>query len=122
MIVSLIFLKTWGLLSIILLGAMTLWAVLKYKSAGWMLTEQQLTLRYRAFIRTTVLMKKNKIQSLEIRESYFQQKRELGTIEAFVKSGVGGAGGTVIDMEKGDIKQIYDWYSRGKEKRDSSEK
>jgi putative membrane protein len=121
-IVSLIFLKTWGLLSLILLGAMTLWAVLKYKSAGWMLTEQQLALRYGAFIRTTVLMKKNKIQSLEIRESYFQQQRDLGTIEAFVKSGAGGAGGKVIDMEKGDIEKIYDWYSKDKEKRDSSEK
>ena len=61
-------------------------------------------------------MKKNKIQSLEIKESYFQQKQELGTFEAFVKSGFGGAGGTVIDMEKGDVKKIYDWYSRASKK------
>ncbi len=121
-IVSLIFLKTWGLFSIILLCAMTLWAVIKYKTAGWTLTDQQLTLRYRTFIRTTVVMQKNKIQSLEMRESYFQQKRKLGTLEAFVKSGVGGAGGTVIDMEKGDLNLIYHWYSRSKEKRDSSER
>jgi putative membrane protein len=123
-IMSLIFLKTWGLLSIILLGAMTLGAVLKYKAAGWTLAEQQLTLRYRTLmlIRTTVIMKKNKIQSLEIRESYFQQKQELGTLEAFVKSGVGDAGGTVVDMDKGDLKKIYDWYSSGKEKRICSER
>ena len=101
---------------------MTLWAVIKYKTAGWTLTDQQLTLRYRTFIRTTVVMQKNKIQSLEMRESYFQQKRKLGTLEAFVKSGVGGAGGTVIDMEKGDLNLIYHWYSRSKEKRDSSER
>ena len=54
-IVALIFLKTWGLLSMILLGVMTLGAVLKYKDAGWTLAEQQLTLRYRTLmlIRTT---------------------------------------------------------------------
>jgi putative membrane protein len=120
--VALIFLKTWGLLSIILLAVMTLWAVLKYRSAGWDLTDQQLTLRYRIFVRTTILMKKNKIQSLEMRDSFFQRKAKLGTLEAFVKSGAGDAGGTMIDMEKSDLKHIYDWYSRGKEKRDCSEK
>jgi putative membrane protein len=121
-ILSLILLKTWGLLSFLLLGVMTLWAVFKYKTAGWNLTDQQLILKYRTFIRTTVIMQKSKIQSLEIRESYFQQKRNLGTLEVFVKSGAGGAGGKVVDMEKEDIKKIYEWYSRGKEKRDCSER
>lgn len=65
-------------------------------------------------------MKKNKIQSLAKRESYFQKKRDLGTIEAFVKSGAGGGGGAVIDMENSDIKKIFNWYSRNK-KRDGAD-
>ncbi|MCL6570748.1 MAG: PH domain-containing protein [Bacillus sp. (in: Bacteria)] len=118
-IVSLVLFTVWGLLSLILLALVTIGAILKYKSAGWSIDTQQLTLRYRTFIRTTVMIRKSKIQSLEMRESYFQRKRQLGTLEAFVKSGAGGAGGAVVDIDKEDIKQIYDWYSREKKNRDS---
>ncbi|WP_223596325.1 PH domain-containing protein [Neobacillus bataviensis] len=113
-LVSLIFLKVWGMLSFILLALVTNWAILKYKAAGWALNKQQLSLRFQFIKRTTVFMKKNKIQSLETRESLFQRKRNLGTIEANVKSGVGAGGGSVIDLEKSDIEKIFEWYSRNK--------
>lgn len=119
-IISHILLKGWGLLSLIPFAAFTLWSFLKYRAAGWSLEGQQLSLRYRRIQRTTVFMKKNKIQSLAKRESYFQKKRDLGTIEAFVKSGAGGGGGAVIDMENSDIKKIFNWYSRNK-KRDGAD-
>ncbi|MGG3471022.1 PH domain-containing protein [Neobacillus pocheonensis] len=119
-ITSIIFLKVWGLLSFILLALVTIWAVLKYKDAGWVLDQEQLSLRYRLIKRTTIHLKKNKIQSLETRESHFQRKRNLGTIEANVKSGVGAGGGAVIDLEKSDIEKIFAWYSRYK-KRDCTE-
>ena len=120
-IVSLIFLKVWGLLSLLILAVVLGNAVLKYKAAGWSLDQQQLSLRFRTMNRITVLMKKNRIQSLEMRESHFQRKRELGTIEANVKSGFGGAGGTVIDIERSDLQKIYDWYSRKKRNRDTAD-
>jgi putative membrane protein len=44
-------------------------------------------------------------------QSYFQRKKDLASIEAFVKSGMGPSGGRVFDLEKGDIKNIYTWYS-----------
>jgi putative membrane protein len=110
-VISLIFLKAWGLFSLLLLAAGSLWSILKYKDAGWSLDQQQLSLRSRTIIRTTVFMKKNKIQSVNMRESYFQQKGKLGSIEAFVKSGLGPSGGEVIDLEKNDIQAIYRWYS-----------
>jgi putative membrane protein len=118
-IISFVFLQIWGLLTLILLALVTLGAYLNYRAAGWSLGQEQLTLRYRTFIRTTVMIRKSKIQSFEVRESYFQRKRQLGTLEAFVKSGAGGAGGAVVDMDKEDIQQIYDWYSREKNNRDS---
>lgn len=111
-IVSIIFLKMWGLLSFILLGLMMGNAFLKYRDAGWSLEEQQLSLRFRTINRITVIMKKNKIQSLEMKESYFQHKKKLGTLGASVKSGAGGAGGTVVDLEISDIHQVYQWYLR----------
>lgn len=110
--ISCIFLKTWGLLSLILLGAATIWARAKYNSAGWALADDQLTVRWQFINRITVAMKKNKVQSLEMRESYFQKRVGLGTLEVFVKSGIGGGGGKVVDMDMRDIELIYSWYSR----------
>jgi putative membrane protein len=117
-VVSIVFLKVWGLLSLIILALVTFWGVLKYKDAGWSLEEQQLSLRYRSMVRTTLFVKKNKIQSLEMRESYFQRRKDLATLEAFVKVGFGGAGGRVIDMDRMDVKKVYTWFSREAEKRD----
>ena len=113
-IAAVIFLNAWGLLTFILLGIMSVFAVRKYQSAGWNIDSEQLSLRFGGMVRTTVYMKKNKIQSLEIRESYFQRRKNLGTIEAIVKSGTGPSGGAVVDLEKEDVKQIYNWYSREK--------
>jgi putative membrane protein len=117
-VVSIVFLKGWGLLSLIILALVTFWGVLKYRDAGWNLEGQQLSLRYRSIVRTTVFIKKNKIQSLELKESYFQRRKDLATIEAFVKVGFGGAGGRVADMDLMDVKKVYTWYSRDSEKRD----
>jgi putative membrane protein len=47
-----------------------------------------------------------------MKESYFQKRKELGSLEAFVKAGFGGAGGTVIDMDQNDVKKVYSWFSR----------
>jgi putative membrane protein len=111
-IVSLFFWKVWGLLSLILLGIVLVWALMEYKDAGWSVAGQQLSLRYRTIVRTTVHMNKNKIQSLDLRESFFQRKKNLATIEAFVKVGFGGSGGKVLDLEQSDVKRVYSWYSR----------
>jgi putative membrane protein len=115
---AIFFLKVWGLLSLAVLAWFTFWGILKYKDARWKLEEQQLNLRYRKIVRSTVFIKKNKIQSLEMKESYFQKRKELGTLEAFVKVGFGGAGGTVIDMDRKDVKKVYSWFSREAKKKD----
>lgn len=120
-IVAVIFLKLWGLLTLLLLLAVTIWAILKYRAAGWQLKGNQLSLRYRTTQRITVLIKKNKLQSLNVQESLFQRKQRLGTIEVFVESGAGNAGGAVRDMDQKDIQQVYDWFKREKKNRDSSE-
>lgn len=113
---AIIFLKTWGLLSLIIFAIATIWAILKYKDAGWSLGPKQLTLRFRRINRTTVFMQKNRVQSLKMRESFFQRRQSLGTLEAFVKSGAGDAWATVVDLERSDIQQVYEWYSREKQR------
>lgn len=113
-IIALIFFfKLWGLLSLLLLPLSAVWSYLKYRDAGWNLMDNQLVLSYRSFIKHTVFMKKNKIQSLSMKKSFFQNKKDLATIEATVMSGIGGAGGKVLDLEEKDVSELYRWYSRG---------
>lgn len=111
-LLSLIFFKSWGLLSLVLLVLVTVRAYLNYKSAGWGLSREQLSLKFRSFKRTTIYMRKSKIQSLKAGVSYFQDKKELGTLEVFVKSGAVNTGGRVVDMNQADLQSIYRWYSR----------
>lgn len=108
---SLIFLRPWGYLSIVLLAASVFWAYINFKDAGWSIENNQLSLRYRNLLRTTVFMRKSKIQSVSVKESFFQKKKDLATIQSFVKSGVGGSGGSVSDLEEKDVYHIYKWYS-----------
>jgi putative membrane protein len=117
-VMAIFFFKAWGLLSLIALAWFTLWGILKYRDAGWNLEEQQLNLRYRTIVRSTIFIKKNKIQSLESKESYFQKRKELGNLEVFVKVGFGGGGGRVIDMDQKDLKEVYSWFSKEVRKRD----
>lgn len=105
------FFNPWGYLALLLLPASTLWSIVVYKDAGWGMNHRMLTLRFRAVVKHTVYMKREKIQALNVNQSYFQEKKNLATVEAIVKSGHGGAGGKVIDLDNDEIAKIYRWYS-----------
>lgn len=112
-IIGLLFLlKIWGILFILLLPLSAFWSYLVYRDAGWRIDGSQLVLTYRSLVKHTVFMSKNKVQAIDMKESYFQRKKNLATIEATVKSGLGGTGGEVVDLEKDDVTKIYSWYSK----------
>ncbi|MBS8267036.1 hypothetical protein DYI25_21750 [Mesobacillus boroniphilus] len=104
-------LRPWGYGALLLLVLSALWSYLNYKDAGWSLDQGMLTFRYRNIVKNTVYMRKNKVQSFSVKESFFQRKKKLATVEAIVKSGHGGAGGKVIDLEKEHVDMMYHWYS-----------
>ncbi|MBT2644366.1 PH domain-containing protein [Bacillus sp. ISL-41] len=110
-IASIWFFRPWGFGSLILLAVSAVWSYLNYKDAGWSLDNGMLTFRYRNIVKNTVYMRKNKVQSFSMKESFFQRKKKLATVEAIVKSGHGGAGGKVIDLEKKHVDMMYHWYS-----------
>ncbi|WP_071396439.1 PH domain-containing protein [Bacillus tuaregi] len=107
---AIIFFRPWGYLALLLLPFAAIWAFLNYKDAGWNLHQQQLTLSYRGIVKNTFFMKKNKVQSLSMAKSFFQEKQNLATISATVKGGIGPSGGQVVDMEEEDSLAIYEWY------------
>lgn len=110
-IALIIFFRPWGYFSLLLLMVSFAWSYFKYKDAGWDIHSHQLALRYRTIVRTTVFIRKNRIQSLTLSESFFQRKRSLATIEAVAMSGTGGTGGTVVDLDRKEVYAIYKWYS-----------
>lgn len=115
-IILIFFFKLWGALSLLLLPLSAFWSYLEYKDAGWSQQENQLTLSYRSLVKHTVFMQKNKVQALSLKESFFQRKEKLASVEATLMSGAGGAGGRVVDLEEKDVELMYKWFSRESEK------
>ncbi|MGS2779989.1 PH domain-containing protein [Robertmurraya sp. GLU-23] len=103
--------KLWGLLSIMLFVFSSAWSYLIYKDAGWSIEGQQLNIQYRGLIKHTLFMKKPNVQSLDYKESIFQKRKNLATMTSLIKSGMGAIGGTIVDIEKEDAREIYQWYS-----------
>ncbi|MBM7649401.1 putative membrane protein [Bacillus ectoiniformans] len=85
-----------------------------YRSAGWELKGNQLSIRYRTFSRYSVYMKKHRIQSFEHKQTWRQKQQSLATIGAVIKVGAGGKNVHVIDAAADDAMHIYNWYQTSK--------
>ncbi|MGG0717837.1 PH domain-containing protein [Robertmurraya massiliosenegalensis] len=112
LVIFLFFFQLWGFLTLLLFPIFAGWAYLCYRDAGWKQEGNQLKLSFRTIVKNTVLMQKNKIQSLSMKESFFQKKTDLASVDATIMSGFAGAGGRVVDLEEEDVLSIYHWYSR----------
>ncbi|PKG23683.1 PH domain-containing protein [Niallia nealsonii] len=101
----------WGIISIVLFVLLPSWGYLKYRAAGWGVTNKQLTISFRHLEKTTLIMKKNRIQALDYKEGFWQRGAGLASLSCLVASGIGGSGGTVYDLRKEEIDKVYNWYS-----------
>ncbi|MCC5803992.1 PH domain-containing protein [Rossellomorea vietnamensis] len=85
----------------------------QYRAGGFRIDGGQLSLRYRGVLKNTMYMKKNRIQSLDTKESWFQERKGLGSLTTTVKSGAAGYASQVRDLKKEDLKRIVSWFSHG---------
>lgn len=104
------FLAPWGYVSLLLLPIGFGWAYLQYRAAGWNISGSQLTLRSRLITKQTLLIHKNKIQSIEFSTGWVQNQKQLKTISALVKSGVTFREGKVKDVDAKDFARIQAWF------------
>lgn len=104
------FFETWGLFALLILILGTLLAYMSYREASWNITENQLTLIYRVLSKQTYIVRKPRIQSITSKQSVFQRSKQLGTIIAFSKTGLGSSDGTVVDLEEKDVAKIKSWF------------
>lgn len=99
-----------GLLSLLLIPLFSLLGYLAYKDAGWNLLDNQLTFIHRFIIKQTFVMKKYRIQSFRKDQTLLQTRKNLASVEATMKSGVGGAAARVLYLEEKDTETIMEWY------------
>lgn len=105
------FFPPWGYLSLLLIIFFLLSGYISYQSAGWSLDGKQLTISSRQIDKVTLIMKKNRIQSLDYTEGIWQRKGDLASVHGVVASGLGGTHASVADIKKEDVDRIYEWYS-----------
>ncbi|MDQ0232496.1 PH domain-containing protein [Metabacillus malikii] len=100
----------WGLFSLIILPISLYWGYCTFKDAGWIIIDNQLNLRYRFISKTMVLIKRNKIQSIKGKTTYFQKRNQLQTVSISIKSGLIARQFTIKDMNELDVDEIMSWY------------
>ncbi len=104
-----IWLWPYSLLGILLIVGAWLLGILQYRSAGWNITEDQLTLRSRWIQQETFFVKKNRMQSLDLFANWFQERANLRSVATAVMSG-GSGGAGVRHINKKDAQTIFEWY------------
>jgi putative membrane protein len=105
------FFQPYGYFAFLSAGLAALLGYSQYKAGGWKLEDQQLQMSFRRLNKNIVLVRKKRIQSFELKESFFQRRRSLLTINAAIKTGFGHKNFHVVDVEKKDGETIFNWYS-----------
>ncbi|MGE7907979.1 PH domain-containing protein [Peribacillus sp. NPDC094092] len=104
------FFRPWGYLSLLLVPLAIFWAYMQYRDAGWSIEGNLLLLSSRFFSKQTLIMQRSRIQSISYKKSWFQNRKELATISASIKSGITSRVGLVADVEEKDCLIIKSWY------------
>lgn len=102
----------YGLLSMLIVIPVIMLGVWQFKTTGYAINGNQLTLCYRIFSRVTFIVEKKRIQAMESRQTYFQRRREISNVEVTVMSGITGATAKVPNLENGDVEELMEWFRK----------
>ncbi|WP_078382399.1 PH domain-containing protein [Sutcliffiella halmapala] len=108
--------QPYGSFSFILVGIAIALAYGQFKAGGWDITGSQLQLSYRFVNKNIVMIHKKRVQSFEWKESRFQRRQALQTINAAIKSSISSKNFRVADVERQDGHEIFNWYTHQKSK------
>lgn len=101
----------YGFLGILIYPPLALLAVMRYHDAGYFIKDSFITLRFRLIARTTALLSKNHIQSINLNTNYLQKRKDLKTIAAVTLSAPAAVAFTVKDISADCGKIIWNWFS-----------
>lgn len=102
----------YGLLSILIIPVIIIFGLWQHRSAAYDIAGNQLTMRFRGFSLQTAFLMKKRIQSLEMKQNYFHKRRDVATLAASIKSGMGIFRAHVFHMEESEAEKILSWYER----------
>ncbi|MET3683972.1 putative membrane protein [Alkalibacillus flavidus] len=86
-------------------------AWLRRQTAGYAMDDQHLTLTYREFSKDTVMMKHNRVQAFEKRQSILHRKHGLATVKASLLNHFAGRHVILREVNEADADRMADWYS-----------
>lgn len=104
----------YGLLSLLVFVPTLLLGFWWHRTAAFTIEGNQITIMSRFISKETFVTEKNRIQSMNMRQSYFQKRRDIATARVTVMSGVGGAAADAMHMERAEIERCMSWYERKK--------
>ncbi|MCM3710273.1 PH domain-containing protein [Sporosarcina luteola] len=103
----------YGLFSLAIIPVIIALGIWQHRSAAYDITGNQLTFRFRGISLQTAYMKKKRIQSMEMKQSYFHRRKGVATVIANIKSGMGVFHASVHHMDVKDAERIFNWYEKG---------
>jgi len=104
------FFYPYGLLSLLIIPIIAVLGLWQHRSAAIAITGNQLALRNRGFSKSTFFIEKKRMQSFMVKQSPFQKRKALASIETTIKSGALGASAKVEHMDAKDIDELMTWY------------
>ena len=104
------FFYPYGLLSLLLIVPIILLGRWQYKTAGFTVKDQQITIVSRLVSRVTFYAIKKRVQITQGSQTYFQKRRDIGSVKIVVMSGMLGASATARHMEQKEVERVLSWY------------
>ncbi|MDN4495472.1 PH domain-containing protein [Ureibacillus sp. BA0131] len=102
----------YGMLSVLIFIPVILIGLWQFKTTGFAINHNQLTIRYRIFSRVTFIVERKRIQALESRQSYFQKRKKITSLQVTVMSGLTGAKAKAPNLENGAAEDIMNWFEK----------
>lgn len=104
------FFYPYGLLSLLLIVPIILLGRWQFKTTGFTVKDQQITIVSRLVSRVTFYALKKRVQITQGSQTYFQKRRDIGSVKIVVMSGMLGASATARHMERKEIERVLSWY------------
>ncbi|MFS0577147.1 PH domain-containing protein [Sporosarcina sp. 179-K 3D1 HS] len=103
----------YGLISLALIPIIIVLGMWQHRSAAYDLFGHQLTMRFRGISLQTAFVMKKRIQSMDMKQSYFHRRKQVATVVATAKSGMGTHQLHVHHMDQAEAERILSWYEKG---------
>ena len=104
------FFYPFGLLSLLLIVPIILLGRWQFKTTGFTVNDQQITIVSRLVSRVTFYALKKRIQITQGSQTYFQKRRNIGSVKIKVMSGIAGASATARHVEQQEVERVLTWY------------